>query len=109
MNTELVFRERLRSARQARGLTQQRTADGLGMTKVGYQNYEYGRTSPAFNMLPRLAHFFNVSSDYLLGLSDEPRLPDKETLAIAREYQAKVNAQVQARLEEQSAEGGAKA
>lgn len=105
MDAGLVFGERLKRARNSKGLSQRQVAEEFGMTKVGYQNYEYGRNTPTFSMLSRIADYFNVSLDYLFGRSDEPRLPDKETLAIAREYQAKVNAQVQARLAEQSAEG----
>ena len=88
MEREEIFRSRLKGLRANKRLSQQKTADGVGMTKVGYQNYELGRQTPNFIMLPKLATFFDVSVDYLLGLSDEPRLPDKETLRIAREIQA---------------------
>lgn len=69
-----VFRERVRSLRANKKLSQQKTADGIGMTKVGYQNYEYGRQTPNFEMLPRLADFFNVSLDYLVGRTDNPAI-----------------------------------
>ena len=83
-----IFRTRLRGLRAAKGLTQQKAADGIGMTKVGYQNYESGRQTPNFVLMPRIATFFNVSLDYLFGLSDEPQLPDKETMAMIRQLQA---------------------
>ena len=81
MNTKEIFRKRLREARQAKGLSQQKVADYLGLTKIGYQNYEAGRTTPSFDRLPGIARFFGVSLDYLLGLSDDPHLPqmDEET------------------------------
>lgn len=87
MGTEAVFGERLKHARNLKGISQRQAAEEFGITKVGYQNYEYGRRAPSLEMLPRLARFFRVSADYLLGLNDEPRLPDKETLRIAREIQ----------------------
>ena len=96
---DMVFGERLKSARNFTGLSQRQVAEKFGLTKVGYQNYEYGRRTPSFELLPRLADYFNVSLDYLFGRSDEPRLPDKETLALAHQLQAY----------RQSAEGGAKA
>lgn len=92
MEVERIFSDRLCGLRQGLGLSQQKVADGLGITKVGYQNYEYGRKMPSFGNLPRLAKFFHVSSDFLLGLSDEPQLPDKETLRIAREIQKRNSA-----------------
>lgn len=95
MNAEMIFGERLKSARGVKGISQRQAAEEFGMTKVGYQNYEYGRRAPSLEMLPRLAKFFHVSSDFLLGLSDEPQLPDKETLRIAREIQ-KLNSAKQA-------------
>lgn len=73
MEREEIFSGRLRQLRSDYGLSQQRAADGIGMTKVGYQNYEYGRQMPNFVILPKLATFFRVSADYLLGLTDEPR------------------------------------
>ena len=95
MSTTKAFIDRLKGLRARTGLSQQKVADGLGMTKVGYQNYEYGRNVPSFTLLPRIATFFNVSSDYLLGLSDEPQLPDKETLALARQLQSYRNKTVE--------------
>lgn len=88
MERKEIFRNRLKCLRTGRKLSQQKIADAIGISKVGYQYYEYGQKMPSFETLPRLAVLFNVSADYLLGLSDEPRLPDKETLRIAREIQA---------------------
>ena len=82
---KIFFSERLRELRAASGLSQQKVADGLGMTKVGYQNYEYGRRTPSFEVLSKLADFFNVSADYLLGRTDELHLPTKEEWAILKQ------------------------
>ena len=79
MEAEKVFVERLRRLRAVKGISQQKAADALGITKVGYQNYEYGRKMPSFSTLPRLADYFDVSSDYLLGRTnyrDNP-FPDR--------------------------------
>lgn len=74
MDTGRIFQERLRQARQKKGLSQQKAAEGLGLTKIGYQNYEAGRSNPSFERLPTLADFFNVSIDYLLGRTDVPQV-----------------------------------
>lgn len=73
MDMEKIFRDRLRNLRAEKRLSQQKVADGIGMTKAGYQNYESGRQTPNFSMLPRLADFYDVSTDYLLGRSDNPQ------------------------------------
>lgn len=52
------------------GLTQQRTADQLEMTVRAYQKYEGGSIEPPLNTLVSLAIEFNVTTDWLLGLSD---------------------------------------
>lgn len=81
MDTERIFQQRLRQVRQATGLSQKKAAAELGLTDTGYRNYETGTRRPTFEVLPRLADFFDVSTDYLLGRSDDPHLPrmDEET------------------------------
>ena len=63
---------RLQSKRESLGLTQAKVADGIGISEVGLQNYENGRRKPAFDVLIALADYFDVSLDYLVGLSDTP-------------------------------------
>ncbi len=41
-------------------------------TSVGYQRYEYGTRKPTSDIIIKLCNYFNVSADYLLGLSDDP-------------------------------------
>lgn len=88
METGGFIGERLKQARNLKGISQNGAAKYFGITKIGYQNYEAGRSNPSMVMLPRLAVYFDVSTDYLLGLTDEPRLPSKETWAIIHEIEA---------------------
>ncbi len=74
MSREKIFQERLLVLRNKKGVTQQQVADGLGITEVGYRNYERGRRKPSFDILPAIADFFNVSADYLLGRTDNPKI-----------------------------------
>ena len=96
MDASAVFSERVRDLRAKKGVSQQKVADEVGVTKVGYQYYEYGRKLPGFKTLSKLADFFEVSTDYLLGRSNEPQLPDKETMAMVRQLQAFRNGDKQA-------------
>lgn len=62
-----MFKDRLRSARIARGYTLQRVADELGIALRSYQKYESGDSEPAFDYLVQLADLLAVPTDFLLG------------------------------------------
>ena len=74
MKQEELFQTTIRKLRDDRNLSQQQVADLLGISKVGYQNYEVGRRKPTFEMLIALADFFGVSLDYLVGRTDKPEI-----------------------------------
>lgn len=62
-----MFNIRLREIRMKRGLTQQKSADILGLALRSYQCYETGSRSPSLDMLIKIGDAFDVSIDYLLG------------------------------------------
>jgi transcriptional regulator with XRE-family HTH domain len=64
----------IKSLRIERGLNQQTVADYLGITQQAYANYERGSRQPDPDTLMRLADFFGVSVDELLG-----RVPTTDT------------------------------
>ena len=66
----------LKRFRKKFGLNQKEVAKLLGITSQAYQNYEYGKGSPTAAAIIKLAQEFNVTSDYLLGLSDSPQPTD---------------------------------
>ena len=59
--------------RQERGLTQQQVAETLDLQKQAWQRYESGKVIPSATVIINLADFFNVSTDYLLGRTDNPQ------------------------------------
>ena len=65
------FMERLRAAREKRGLSQRELAArcGLGVNQIN--RYENGTNVPSVSVLMTLAHELNASFDYLLGVKDE--------------------------------------
>ena len=69
----MSFSERLKMLRTAHNVTQKSVADAVGMSELGYQRYEYGTREPAYKYLIALADYFDVSIDYLVGRSDDPR------------------------------------
>jgi transcriptional regulator with XRE-family HTH domain len=63
--------ERLAELRKDKNLYQQELADELGVAASTISSYEIDNSSPDDTMKVRLARFFNVSLDYLLGAIDE--------------------------------------
>lgn len=64
------FNTRLKQLRQKNKLTQSELADILGLKPTAISNYESKRNEPSFEKLIALSAYFDVSCDYLLGLSD---------------------------------------
>lgn len=66
-----MFCKRLNETRKARGITAQQMADELGINLRSYRNYESGDREPSFDMLVKIAEKLEVTTDYLLGRTDE--------------------------------------
>ena len=64
------FNLRLKQLRQRHKLTQSELADILGLKPTAISNYESKRNEPSFDKLIALSNYFDVSCDYLLGISD---------------------------------------
>ena len=84
--------ERLRLAREAKGLTQKDVADALGITSQAYQNYEYGRELRSSAMVS-ICTMLNCSPSWLLGIAEEgSHLPDDDPIMVSlRETCRKLN------------------
>lgn len=69
---------RLRNLRMAKEVSQSDVARYLGIERASYSAYESGTSRPV-RYMDKLALYFNVSTDYLLCLSDNPQ-PKKQGL-----------------------------
>lgn len=65
------FSEVLRELRKEKGLTQKKLAEVLGLTERSIRHYEARTHRPDVDILIRIARYFDVSLDYLVGLKDE--------------------------------------
>lgn len=65
-----LFKERLRELRTERGLSQAQLAKQTGLSKSAIAFWETGSRIPGAQAIITLSKFFEVSADYLLGLSD---------------------------------------
>lgn len=62
--------KRLEDLRIDNDLTQQEIADYLGCQREVYRRYEKGTRTIPIDFLIKLAHYYNVTTDYILGLSN---------------------------------------
>lgn len=67
-----TFSTRLKELRITKKLSQKALAIAVGMSDTGIQNYELETRTPNADIIIKLADYFNVSTDYLLGRSDDP-------------------------------------
>ena len=61
---------RIAKLRKESGLSQSQLGDKLGLSQDTISNMERGRRTTTTEKIIEIANFFNVSSDYLLGISD---------------------------------------
>lgn len=80
-----MFGKRLRILREKRGLTQAEVANLFNISTSTIGMYEQGRRDPDTAVLKKIADYFDVSADYLLGRTDDPGPhPKIETIAAHR-------------------------
>ncbi len=69
-----MFATRLRTLRETKGYSsQQALADALGVAQSTVANWECGRREPNHETTLKLADFFEVTVDYLMGRTDDPQ------------------------------------
>lgn len=79
----LMLNENIKKLRSARGLNQVEFAKLMGVSKQCVSNWENDNVIPSIDMLLKMATFFNVTTDYILGRTetktlDVSRLTDEQ-------------------------------
>lgn len=78
--------KRITSLRKQRNLSQYELAERLGFSRGKLANYEQGSRQPDYETLIKIADYFNVSTDYLLGKSNgENEFSSDNRLSLTRE------------------------
>lgn len=67
------YQKRIRDLREDCDKTQQEIADYLGTSQTMYARYERGANELPLRHLVKLADLYNVSTDYILGRTNDPR------------------------------------
>lgn len=75
----MVTENRIRELRLKNHITQTELAKKIHVSPQVISKYEKNERKPKIDKLQSLANFFNVSVEYLMGLSDQPHVPKYET------------------------------
>lgn len=73
----LTYIEKLRGLREDNDLTQAQIAEILGTSQTMYARYERGANELPIRHFITLCKFYNVSADYLLGTTPDPKRKQK--------------------------------
>lgn len=65
-----ITAKRIKQLREENNYTQQQISDQLGISLSGYRKIEYGDREPNLDVIRDLSIYYNVTSDYILGLND---------------------------------------
>lgn len=68
MTTKEILAQRLSQLREEAKIPRQKAANDLGISRNSLEYYEKGKRTPDANMVARLAEYYGVSADYLLGM-----------------------------------------
>ena len=74
--------ERLKAIRKGKKATIQEVSAGAGIASRTYQNYEYGKREISADALVKLADFYGVTTDYLLGRETEKEKAEDKFIKI---------------------------
>ena len=72
MKRELIFKDRLKQLRKQAKLQQKELGEQIGLSANAISMMETGNRETSFEKLVMLAEYFQVSTDYLLGVTDDP-------------------------------------
>lgn len=69
-----VFAERVKNLRDKKGHTQDEVGKAVGRSREAVSKYEIGEREPDLIAVASLAKYFNVSADYILGITDDSEM-----------------------------------
>lgn len=84
------FKNRIRDLREDLDLRQIDVAKATGIDQKTLSNYETGKTNPDSYSIMKLAEFFYVTTDYLLGYADSNIKTDKDVLNLLDDVEKKI-------------------
>jgi len=76
-----MLAERLKSLRKEKNITQKKLSDEINVSASTIGLYEQGRRTPDNETLTKIADYFEVTTDYLLGRTNQKYFSQDETIA----------------------------
>lgn len=73
----MCYLERLKELRESREIKQQVVAKHLNIAQNTYSQYENGKRDMPISMLIKICKYYDISADYVLGLTDKKKSLDK--------------------------------
>lgn len=77
----------LKDLRTRGGVTQQELADLTGVTPTGVSYWETGKSIPSYDTLNKIASYFGVTVDYLMGEKNEINMNDRKAIIFRKTEQ----------------------
>lgn len=86
------MKDKLKQLRKKRGITAELFAQDIGVPLSTYTKWEFGSASPRYDKLLRIADYYGVSTDYLLGRTDKPESSDLSDILKEMQFDASARA-----------------
>lgn len=77
--------EKIKELRKNNKITQEQLGNAIGVSKMAISYFEKGKKSPGRESLKKIADYFGVTTDYLLGRSEDPELNEEEDKVVSEE------------------------
>ncbi|PFD33595.1 transcriptional regulator [Bacillus cereus] len=77
--------EKIKDLRKNNKITQEQLGNAIGVSKMAISYFEKGKKSPGRESLEKIADYFDVTTDYLLGRSEDPELNEEENKIVTEE------------------------
>ena len=81
-----LFGDRLKELRKTNNLTQDDIAKMFDVTKNAVYSWEVGKAQPSYDILTKLAEYFKVTTDYLLGFNQDDEDKISKLEIVLKEY-----------------------
>lgn len=96
-----ILGKRMRWLREKKDLKQNKVAEALGVSSYQLSRYESGKSKPDPELIAKIADFYNVKTDYLLGRTDNPNASENNNPSRAFHNFDEITDQEKEYLEEQ--------